>query len=180
MLLPADMFEEMVSTLASRATAVAARAAAPSGAAPVRQRRAMPRVPVASRLTLVPFAPGAERFGGYDFPRDRLGLLKMPLGETQSVPVRDLSRGGIRFLMPRRVPLDTPFVLLLPAVLESASPVAVECSVTYWQPIQRELFAIGAQFNRILEGFATPAQSPTVVLPHLDIASGLLSLRAAV
>jgi hypothetical protein len=176
MLLASELFDTILSTMSVR-TGPGGLALPQTGGG---QRRG-PRVPVASRLTVVPFAPGAEGLLGFDFPRDADGLLKLPLGDPQSVPVRDLSRGGVRFLMPRRLPLETPFVLMLPRSSDpSADPVAVESSVTYWQPINRDLFAIGAQFHRVLEGFAAPSVTPAVVLPQLDDPATLMALRPAV
>ncbi|HEX8914946.1 MAG TPA: PilZ domain-containing protein, partial [Humisphaera sp.] len=174
MLLAADQFDQVIASMSVRQDAVGAGLRTSGG-----QRRA-PRIPVLSRLTVVPFAPGSEGLAGYEFPRDAAGKLRMPLGEPQSVPVRDLSRGGVRFLMPRRLPLETPFVLVLPRPAGESAPLAVEATVTYWQPIARDLFAIGAQFHRLLDGFAAPAATPTVVLPQLDDAATVAALRPAV
>lgn len=162
MLLAADLFETVIRSLnPGRAVAVAgptpaSPTAPPTGTGGGGLRRGL-RVPVATRLTVIPFAPGAEGLGGYDFPPGADGSPRMPLADSLSVPVRDLGRGGVRFLMPRRLPLDTPFVLLLPPAgwtaarhtadagpADDARPIAVECTVTYWQPLRRDLFAIGA------------------------------------
>ena len=164
MLLANELFEEVLGTLTAGVSAAATTV--PTGGG---QRRE-PRIPLSQRLTLIPFAAGAEGLAGYDFPRTSRGELQIPLSDPLSVPVRDLSRGGLRFLMPRRLPLDTPFVLLLPRLPMAGSPVgrstptAVECTVTYWQPIQRELFGIGARFLRLLPGFVPSAIKPGVVL----------------
>ena len=165
MLLANELFEEVLGTLTASAGVPAAAAATtgPTGGG----KRREPRIPLNQRLTLFPFAPGAEGLAGYDFPRNAKGGLEIPLSDPLSVPVRDLSRGGLRFLMPRRLPLDTPFVLLLPRVQMAGSPMgrptptAVECTVTYWQPIQRDLFGIGARFLRLLTGFARPLSTLT-------------------
>jgi len=134
--------------------------------------RKSPRVPVSTRLTLIPFASGAEDLAGFDFPLDKEGWLKIPLADPLSVPIRDISRGGLRFLSPRRLPLDTPFVLLMPpagsaagATDTPAQHLAIECMVTYWQPLKRDLFAIGAQYIRALAPFRPIAAAPTILLP---------------
>ena len=181
MLLAVELFETVVAALHPGRAAAAASTAVIDGAEGGGGLRRGHRVPVTTRLTVIPFAPGAEGLGGYDFPRNPNGSLRMPLADPVSVPVRNLGRGGVRFLMARRLPLDTPFVLLLPPVPKSAGtlaagqptggspaaarPLAVECTVTYWQPIQRDLFAIGAQFVRVLEAFAAPQQPPIIALP---------------
>jgi hypothetical protein len=121
-------------------------------------------------MTVVPFATGAESLAGLDFPVDRTGTLRIPLADPVSVPIRDISRGGVRFMTPRRLALDTPFVLLLPSGYENQpgvtqAPTALECTVTYWQPIQRDLFAIGAQFIRELKPFRAPTTPVTILLP---------------
>lgn len=161
MLLSTEIFDTVVATLNPT------RAAAHSA---VSGQRRSPRVPVANRLTILPFASGAEGLAGFDFPLDESGALQIPLADPVSVPVRDLSRGGLRFMTPRRLSLDTPFVLLLPSGARSqagasASPVAIECTVTYWQPIQAGLFAIGAQFLRELKPFRVPTTPITILLP---------------
>jgi hypothetical protein len=135
---------------------------APAGNAGGGHRRS-PRFAINTRLTVIPFAPGSEGLGGYEFLRDRNGHLQLPLASPLLVPVRDLSRGGMRFLMPHRIPLDTPFVLQLPRPLEE--PLSIEASVSYWQPLEKGLFAIGAQFRRELIGFVAPTAAPTIVLP---------------
>ena len=132
------------------------------------QRRA-PRVSLGGRVVIVPCPEGVG--GAHAAP--------------QSVPMRDLSRGGVRLLMPRRLPLDTQFVLILPRSPEAPvkaagdamaarnqstsapAPLAVECTVIYWQPLARELFAIGGQFTRVLSAaeFQVPAQPARLVLP---------------
>ncbi|MGH2549479.1 MAG: hypothetical protein ACRDHN_08820 [Thermomicrobiales bacterium] len=174
MLLSTEMFEQVVATLNP------ARSAVPVAGGG--QRRSA-RIPIATRLTLVPFATGAEGLAGFDFPMDRTGSLRIPLADPVSVPIRDLSRGGIRFMTPRRLALDTPFVLLLPASVASlpevaSSPIAIECTVTYWQPVQRDLFAIGAQFLRELKPFRVPTTPTTILLPGFGALS--TELRAAI
>src|SRR5688572_32876256 len=112
MLLPAELFDEVLGCVTEGAGDAASGSSMglPTGGG---QRRG-PRVTIGGRFTLIPFAPGAEGLAGYDFPRNADGSPQLPLAGPLSVPVRDVSRGGLRFLMPRRLPLDTPFVLLLP------------------------------------------------------------------
>ena len=177
MLLSVDVFDGVVGAMdpAAAGVPVVAQAAGPGSG----QRRG-PRISLRSRLTIVPCPEGLE--GAH--------------GPPLSVPVRDLSRGGIRFLLPRRLPLDTQFMLLLPrtanALSLSAEPsaaadvrpagadvIAVECSVIYWQPLARDLFAIGGQFTRLLEGVAVPGAAPRVVLPDYEGETPADARRAA-
>ena len=192
MLLAAEMFDGIVARLSADAAGVRS-ALPPQMAAPTAAAvsitggglRRGPRVNVGGRLTVIPFAPGAEGLGGYDFPAGADGSPQVPLADPLSVPVRDLSRGGLRFLSGRRLALDTAFVLLLPrpavphgisdvgiaAALyagKSRPPLALECTVTYWQPVRRELFAIGARFRRELPGFVAPTKPAAVVLPGYE------------
>ena len=158
MMLSENLFEGVLTALGAEWAAVS-----PPGGG-----RREPRVSAGGRVVIVPCPEGVD------------AGQKPPL----SVPMRDLSRGGVRFLMPRRLPLDTQFVLLLPRSAEaphakgptavaaakktaSAAPLAVECTVIYWQPLARELFAIGGQFTRVLSGgeFQAPTHAPRVVLP---------------
>src|SRR5690242_2495057 len=87
MLLSEDVFEGIAQLLGGSVS---------TGPAAAGQRRG-PRAVLDTRLTIVPCPDGPERA--------ERGL---------SVPVRDLSRGGLRFLHTERLPLDTPFVALLP------------------------------------------------------------------
>jgi hypothetical protein len=160
-----------------------------------RSARRDPRVLLSTRLSILPCPQGVEH----------------GLGAPLSVPVRDLSRGGLRFLLPRRLPLDTQFIAVLPgaghlsnvcAASEAApseSPLAVNpaewlqpegplaepdaaapeaepvnrdlppltvlCGVAYWQPLAKDLFAIGGQFLRVIEGLTLPDVEPRIVLP---------------
>lgn len=72
-----------------------------------------------------------------------------------SVKVRDLSPSGIGFLHDRRMGLDEQFALLLPR--DGDTPAVVLCTVAFWQPLARNLFAIGARFTRILRDGGIPA-----------------------
>lgn len=169
MLLSSEMFDRVVTSLHPGRSGTSAAGGG---------QRQTPRIPVTTRLTIVPFATGAESLAGFDFPIDRTGSLRIPLADPVSVPVRDLSRGGIRFMTPRRLSLDTPFVLLLPSGYEShstlaSSPTALECTISYWQPIQRDLFAIGAQFIRELKPFRVPTTPVTILLPGFGMPNDL-------
>jgi hypothetical protein len=158
MMLSENLFDGVLTALGAEWSAVP-----PSGGG-----RREPRVSAGGRVIIVPCPEGVD------------AGQKPPL----SVPMRDLSRGGVRFLMPRRLPLDTQFVLLLPKSPEAppvkgpspagvtkkttpVAPLAVECTVIYWQPLARELFAIGGQFTRVLSSgeFQAPAHTPRLVLP---------------
>ena len=169
MLLTADLYDGMLDALG----------AGPAMAAGGGGQRRGPRASLDARLTIIPCPEGAD---GPHWP---------PL----AVPVRDLSRGGLRFLLPRRLPLDTRFIVLLPrqekvadwrsdGVMECAPdgdaasstpslrhsttpPLPVECVVAWWQPLARDLFALGGQFVRVASGVAAPAVAPRVVLPGL-------------
>ncbi len=160
-----------------------------------RSARRDPRVLLSTRLNILPCPQGVEH----------------GLGAPLSVPVRDLSRGGLRFLLPRRLPLDTQFIAMLPgaghlagvstatdpgppasplpvnpaewphpdssapepeaaapgdtAVDPNLPPLMVLCGVAYWQPLAKDLFAIGGQFLRVIDGIAVPAIEAHVVLP---------------
>ncbi len=157
------------------------RSLEPDGALQAGGQRREPRVALHERLTILPCPEGVA--AGFAPPL--------------SVPVRDLSRGGVRILLPRRLPLDTQFVLLLPKPVgllhagESAGAsgevervptvtvpraaadgsnqtdevVALLCTVTYWQPLAKDLFAIGGQFIQALDTLQAPADAPRLVLP---------------
>jgi hypothetical protein len=120
------------------------------------QRRG-PRATLDARLTIVPCPDGPDR-----------------AEQAFSVPLRDLSRGGLRFLHNERLPLDTPIIALLPRPRQlgasaAEQPLAVLAVVAYWQPLARDLFALGAEFRRVLSGVDLSAlqKQPTVVLPGL-------------
>src|SRR3954470_10004955 len=129
------------------------------------------------------FAPGAagQRRGPRVTLDTRLTILPCPDGPDRaepalSVPVRDLSRGGLRFLHNERLPLDTPFVALLPRPRQLGTQsgadqqLAVLAVVAYWQPLAKDLFALGGEFRRVLSGFELRhirQQQPAVVLPGL-------------
>lgn len=95
-----------------------------------REKRRAPRSALEVSATLMPFS---ERFAG----------------ENVEAPVRDLSRGGFGFFHDRRLPLGEQFALLLPDAA-GGHPVAILCTVTYWQPLAEGFYAVGAQFCRVL------------------------------
>jgi len=111
----------------------------------VEQRRT-PRTRLDVEATLLPFS-------------DRVGL------KPVSVLVRDLSRGGLRFLHDQPLPLGEAFGLLLPDA--SGRPIVILCTVTYWQPLSPELFAIGARFCQVLR-----QTDPPLPLELHDVVSG--------
>ena len=112
-------------------------AGAPSGDPSPPEQRRTPRTRIDVLATLLPFS---DRFASHGF----------------TVPVRDLSRGGFRFLHERPVPLGEHFGLLLPAA--SGRPIVVLCTIAYWQPLDRGLYAVGARFCRILRATETGLQ----------------------
>jgi hypothetical protein len=77
----------------------------------------------------------------------------IPLSETAhpsaiSIQVRDLSPAGIGFLHEHKMSLDEQFALVLPR--QGDTPSVILCSVAFWQPLQKNLFAMGARFRRVL------------------------------
>src|SRR4051794_15056366 len=109
MLLSEDVFEGIAQLLGG--------SFAPRGAG---QRRG-PRGTPDGRVTTPPPPPGPAH-----------------AGPALSVPVRGLSRGGLRFLHSQRLPLDTPFVALLPRPRQLGSgqpgaekPLAVLAVIAY-------------------------------------------------
>ena len=122
-------------------------------------------------------APSSE-FGVWEqrrTPRMRLNVeaALMPFSdqlapETIVAPIRDLSRGGFRFLHDKAVPLGEQFALVLEE--SEGNPTVVLCTVTYWQPLATELFAIGARFCRVLR-----AGESDLPLMFEDAVSGELS-----
>jgi hypothetical protein len=147
--LSGELFEQIVTSLAAGAATTLPNVA--TTAATQEQRRG-PRLSPdgVARVRLIPLtdsiAPG---------PID--------------VRVQDVSPGGVRFIHPTRVSLDERFVLLLPS---EEGEIAVLCGVAYWQPLAKDLFAIGAKFTRVLRQGS--AQSRLAVPP------GALPARKAV
>jgi len=68
--------------------------------------------------------------------------------ENLQVPIRDLSRGGFAFLHDRRLPLGEQFALLLHE--SSGRPLAILCTIAWWQPLEDGFYAIGAKFSQVL------------------------------
>jgi len=94
-----------------------------------REQRKTPRTRLTVQAALMPFS-------------DRFAL------ETIVAPVRDVSRGGFGFLHDQQVPLGEQFAMVLPEA--SGRPIVILCTVTYYQPLAEDLFAIGARFCRML------------------------------
>lgn len=112
---------------------IIAQPADPAGAERRDQRRT-PRTRTSMRAALMPFSDGFAL-------------------ETIVSPIRDISRGGFGFLHERQIPLGEQFALVLPE--ESGPPLVILCTVTYWQPLAKDLFAIGARFSRVLRAGRT-------------------------
>ena len=72
------------------------------------------------------------------------------------VPVRDVSRGGFRFLYDRPVALGESFALVLPET--SAPPTVILCTVANWEPLTANLYAIGARFAQVLRHPPAPIE----------------------
>jgi len=99
-----------------------------------REQRKARRTSLTAQAALMPFS-------------DRFAL------EPIVAPVRDVSRGGFGFLHDQQVPLGEQFAMVLPE--SSGKPIVILCTVTYYQPLAEDLFAIGARFCRVLsEGAA--------------------------
>lgn len=92
-------------------------------------RRRSPRTPLELSAALMPFSEQISN-------------------ENLAVPIRDLSRGGFSFVHDRRLPLGEQFALLLPET--SGRPLAILCTVAWWQPLDNGFYAVGAKFCRIL------------------------------
>lgn len=92
-------------------------------------QRSQPRAELLARATIIPLRECAH-------PGD-LAIL-----------IRNLSPAGLGFLYEHKMSLGEEFALLLPCAGDT--PSVVLCAVASWQPLARDLFAIGAQFTRIL------------------------------
>lgn len=153
--LPPELFQQVTVCLASSAPD------APE-CEPEREQRQRPRVGVKGRVTVIPF-------------NDSLGLLPF------TVAVRDLGPGGLGFLYGKKIALDEQFVVLLPVAGDG--PLAVLCTVAYWQPLAENLYAIGAKFTRVLRQGAgvEPTHDRPAVAPAQVFAPGdaLRGRRAA-
>lgn len=91
------------------------------------------------------------------------------------VQVRDLSPAGVGFLHDKKMALDEQFALVLPRAGDN--PSVVLCSVAFWQPLARDLYAIGARFTRILrDGGETPLPIQ-IDTPPADLADEIKRLH---
>lgn len=139
---------EAGSGTAAQAEAVAVAELAPEGGGTNRRRDA--RVGVRTLATVIPF--------------DAAGTLPL------TVEVRDLSPGGVGFMHTRKMSLDEQFVVLLPS--SAGTPVAVLCSVAYWQQVAAESYVVGARFTRVLRQGGTAPEA-------LDVAGRVEPAAAA-
>jgi hypothetical protein len=96
-----------------------------------------PRTPTQASVTLLPFS-------------DAFSL------HAIRVPVRNVSRGGFRFLYDRPVALGESFAVVLPET--SAPPMVILCTVAHWEPLAADLYAIGARFAQVLRQPRTPIE----------------------
>ena len=101
----------------------------PQGGALTGENRREPRVRLGGAIKLIP-APDA-------------------LTEPVEVQLRDLSASGIGFLYPEKMQLDGQVVALLPT--RSGVPVAILCTIAYYEPLGENLFGIGAKFTAIVD-----------------------------
>ncbi len=90
--------------------------------------RRSPRLKLSTNVALFPWAS----------PADAL-----------SVRIKDLSIGGIGILHSQRMSLDDQFVIRLPQ--SGSDSVLLMYTVVYWEPLAESLYAIGAQFERVVE-----------------------------
>jgi len=147
MQLPRAWFEQIAGTPDAPADPSApADASAPADSGDNTQRRREPRVGVRTNITLIPLT-------------DADGFSAGPI----QVPVRDVAPGGIGFLYPGRIGLDSQFVVLLPQGEKDS--VAVLCQVVYYQPLAEHVFAVGARFVRVLRQPAGEPHGPAISLP---------------
>jgi hypothetical protein len=103
--------------------------------------------------------------------RPRLGLRAsgtlIPLSDSANpsaiaIEIRDVSSAGIGFLHNKKMSLDEQFALVLPRTGDT--PSVVLCAVAFWQPLARNLFAIGGRFIRVLrDGGSVPLPIQTTV-----------------
>jgi len=149
--LAAPLFQQIVSALDARVALEArvARDEAPGGSRGTGSRRRERRVGVRASATLIPLTANDTLAAG-------------PI----VVPLRDLSAAGMGFLHTGKVELDEQFVVLLPHGA-GGDPVAVLCRVVYYQPLAERVFAVGAEFVRVLRQPAEdgPAPLPLPVQP---------------
>jgi hypothetical protein len=79
---------------------------------------------------------------------------------AMSVRISNLSFGGVGLLHCKRMPLDEQFVVGLPRA--AGQEVLILCKVIYWEPLAENLYAIGAQFQRVVE-------EPELAERHADV-----------
>ena len=123
-----------------------------------RDQRKQPRVGLRSRATIIPLSESSS---------------PTPV----SIQIRDLSSSGIGFLHDRKMSLDEQFALVLPR--NGDTPSVILCSVAFWQPLARDLFAVGARFVRILRDGGDPPLPVQVEVhrPALDLATEIQQLH---
>jgi hypothetical protein len=68
--------------------------------------------------------------------------------DAVSVRIRDLSTDGLGVLHSQRMSLDDQFVICFPLGEEN---VLALYTIVYWEPLAENLYAIGAQFQQLLE-----------------------------
>jgi hypothetical protein len=136
-------------------------------------------------IEILSAAKPADGEEGSDLRRaPRVGLREnatiIPLSEGShpnaiSVEVRDLSLAGIGFLHEQKLKLDEQFALVLPR--NNDTPSVILCAVAFWQPLARDLFAIGARFTRILRDGGAPPLPLTLETPSTDLADEIKRLH---
>jgi hypothetical protein len=65
-----------------------------------------------------------------------------------SVRIRDLSTDGLGVLHTERLALDDQFIISFPT---GEQTVMALYTIVYWEPLAEKLYAIGAQFDRLVE-----------------------------
>lgn len=116
------------------------------------------RAPRYKTCTHVPVFP-------WDCPADAL-----------SVRVRDISPGGIGILHSRRMALDSQFVVRLPRGENSSNYLLY--TVVYWEPLAINLYAIGAQLDRLVEEEELNTRQQEVSQPPIGIFGRLTNAMA--
>jgi len=69
--------------------------------------------------------------------------------DAMSVRISNLSFGGLGLLHCQRMALDDQFVVGLPR--SGGQEVLILCKVVYWEPLAENLYAVGAQFQRVVQ-----------------------------